>query len=152
MKKIILLALFLIPLLNISIASANSDRNAAYSQWESYGASWKHTLIYPDFTLTFIDKVDGPFFPGSTEHRMSPIYSFQLNKNANGPIVKWSSGTGDIGPVAFTVDGKKFYLEMLRSDLVDDIVPDHKVLIWTEEEFNKRMEVRKIELDAKLRK
>jgi hypothetical protein len=139
---LILMTLFSLTLFSITLfpgTSFSEGRDANYSIWESYGAAYNHTLNYPDFSLRFIEKKPGQFYPGSTTHRLSDVYVFNIKKGENVQTVNWSAGTGAIGPIEFTVDGQKYLLEMLKSELVNESVPDYKVLVWQEPEFQRRL-------------
>lgn len=117
---------------------ADPARDANYGVWESYGAHWHTPLQYPDFRLKFREKKENAFYPGSSSRRLAPIYIFDITAGEKQQELEWSAGTGDIASAKFTVKGKTFFLEMLRSDFVPENVPDHKIVIWTEAEFNRR--------------
>lgn len=71
---------------------------------------------FPDFHLQFVEQKPGSFFPGSTTLRMGDVYEFRLSSLGANKIIRWSSGTGDLGPTAFKVQGKCFWLELKTSD------------------------------------
>jgi hypothetical protein len=51
-------------------------------------------------------------------------------RNANfETVVSWSSGTGDIGPVQFEIDGKRFLLELRQSDKLGKL-QGNELVIW----------------------
>ena len=148
MKKIMALLLTVTFLFNTN-AFADSARDANYGVWESYGASWKHPLQYPDFRLEFIDKIEGEFYPGSKERRLGDIYTFSILNKEKKQTIKWTSGAGDLTPTKFSIDDQTFYLEMIMSDISDDKAPDYQVLIWKEDEYLQRMKVRRNELNLR---
>jgi hypothetical protein len=68
---------------------------------------------FANFTVTFIGErrvSTTKFPPGMT------FYDFRITSAVGNQTISWSSGTGDIGPTIFRVDGEQFSLELKRSD------------------------------------
>jgi len=116
--------LFLSLLLGVLASSA-----AASLPTTAYGARatfQKGTpLIYADFTLTYAGErlVTTPRFP-----RGFVFHDFDAVSTGKAVRVSWSSGTGDIGPTPFTIDGKSYTLELSRSDKLGALKKDELVV------------------------
>lgn len=70
------------------------------------------TLHFPDFTLTYV----------GARHEASALFphgfdfeDFQIERASERYTVSWSSGTGDVGPTFFAVQGKSYRLELVYS-------------------------------------
>lgn len=104
---------------------------AQYGTWQTYSST--QVLRYPDFDLLFKDD------PGEIKSLeglpMGPEYHFTVSNGTSQIGVIWSSGTGDIGPSLFEINGKTFFLEMIRSDYLERPVSDEQIAIWPESEF-----------------
>ena len=107
---------------------------AHYGRWETY--SLTESLIYPDFKILFTGSEEGAFYPNSTSHRMGRVYKFAVSGGASKTTVSWSSGTGDIGPSLFEVGGKKFFLEMFKSNHLKLPALENQIAIWPEAEYS----------------
>lgn len=73
-------------------------------------------IDFPDFGLQFIGRKPNAFYPGSTTRRLGDIYEFRVSTPSTTQLLRWSSGTGVIGPEVFEVQGKCFRIELRRSD------------------------------------
>jgi hypothetical protein len=63
-------------------------------------------LNFPDFTITFTgERYQGTKF-------IMLFYEFKIKYQNEEKTISWSSGTGDLGPSRFTVNSKKFDLEL----------------------------------------
>ena len=95
----------------------------------AYGAKTRFTkgkpIRFPDFELKFTGerRVPSPQFP-----RGFVFHDFAATTKTERVAVSWSSGTGDIGPTAFTIAGKRFRLELSRSDTAGRLKPDELVV------------------------
>ena len=89
------------------------------AEGEVYGHKFSYDRVkhfqFPDFKLQFIGTKPGPFYPGSTAHRLGDCYEFRISRGKSEQKICWSEGTGDIGPVVFEVQGKCFWLERVES-------------------------------------
>jgi hypothetical protein len=119
-----------------ALTAASDQGFARYGRWQTY--SLKEPLHYPDFDLLFIGKDAGSLYPGATGdlHRMGFIYRFSISSDNSSTTASWSSGTGDIGPTLFEIDGKRFFLEMVFSDYLKKSKSEDQVAIWSESEFH----------------
>jgi hypothetical protein len=120
-------------------------RDARYGGWERYYSV--DVLKYPDFELRFTGSEPGPFFPASTTHRMGTIYKFRVTRKGAYADIRWSSGTGEIGPVRFEIGGESYMLEMAASAILDGFVSEDNVLVWRQSEWQRRLNARMKELN-----
>ena len=78
------------------------------------------TIVFPDFTLRYT---------GSTvvKARVYPqgftFDNFVVDAGGKRQVVRWSAGTGDIGPAVIKVGGKTFWLELAISDQLGMLGP-----------------------------
>ena len=91
-------------------------------------------LTFPDCELVFAGtrKVSSPVYP-----RGFLFYDFKVASGGKSVDVSWSSGTGDIGPRTFDVNGKKFILELSKSDAFKGWLKDDELVLWREGDFRK---------------
>lgn len=122
MKPVIVILL----LLAFIMPAVSAAESIAYGQKFSFKAA--EDLEFPDFRLQFVDRRPGPFFPGSTSHRLGDVYEFRVIAPAFNQIVEWPSGTGDIGPTNFKVQKKCFWLELQRSDTYGSLGDNQAVI------------------------
>lgn len=69
-------------------------------------------------------RVSSETFPQGFLH-----YDFRVTSGDEHVFVSWSSGTGDIGPVSFEVNGQKYALEMRMSDKLGRLADD-EIVVW----------------------
>ncbi|MEN6440786.1 MAG: hypothetical protein ABFD97_19620 [Syntrophobacter sp.] len=116
-----------------------------------YGKPAKYSLnmviSYPDFTIRFI----------GTRREVSKVYprgflyyDFEIISNKGSKTkVSWSSGTGVLGPVEFSVEGGRYYLELKANSLERDPemswLKENEMIIWRKEVY---IEIQR-ELDGK---
>jgi hypothetical protein len=94
----------------------------------------KKQIRLPDFSITLQGerRVISPVYP-----RGILFYDFNLQKGKTHKVISWTSGTGDISPVAFEFEGKKYIFEMGISNLIKPL--NHgELVVWEEDEFNRR--------------
>ena len=93
------------------VSCAHAKQNASYGTRVKYRAGQK--IQFPDFTVQYLGerRQSTPVYP-----RGFLYYDFKVRTANIEKVVSWSSGTGDIGPVDFEIGGKKFLLELRRSD------------------------------------
>lgn len=103
MSRFIYLSLMLVGLMT---AAATPKQN----YYEGFGLTEGQKLVFPDFDLVFKGRVPGPFFPNSKTRRMADVLNFEINKGVETKSLKWSSGTGEISPVAFKIGGMAYVL------------------------------------------
>jgi hypothetical protein len=114
----------------LSFAGPISCGYAASEEKTSYGTRVKYRvgqkIEFPDFTIEYVGerRKDTPAYP-----RGFLYYDFKVRTANVEKVVSWSSGTGDIGPVEFEIGGKRFLLELRRSDKLGKL-NEKEVVIW----------------------
>lgn len=106
----------------MSASSANSSVKA-------YGARVPfkegRPLKFPDFSLEYVGqrRVASTRFPRGFLYR-----DFIVSAGSERITVSWTAGTGDIGPMPFTIAGKSFNLELAQSDSLGRLKPNELVI------------------------
>ena len=125
-----LLTILVPPAVSCSRRNHRSTRPAVISPAVlPYGVRVKfeqdQTLRFPDFELTYAGgrRVTPPQFP-----RGWWAYDFRVRAGDGEQTVSWSAGTGDIGPVRFSVGSSAFQIELVRSDSVGALAEDELVV------------------------
>lgn len=82
-------------------------------------------IRFADFSLTFLGtrRVASETYP-----RGFVFYDFRMVREDQVVTVSWSAGTGDIGPVTFSLGGRRFALELKRSDRLGVLGDDELVV------------------------
>lgn len=82
-------------------------------------------LSFADFELTFLGtrRVTRPEYP-----RGFVYFDFRVSRGEASTAVSWSAGTGDVGPAPFDFAGKRFRLELKRSDRAGALRDDELVV------------------------
>jgi hypothetical protein len=123
--RVSLLSLLVLHLSALAVCSraADSPDPVAYGSKVRFGVD--RTLRFPDFQVTYIGKrqVTPPQYP-----RGWWVYEFKVRGKGGEQTVSWSSGTGDIGPSRFKVDGVDFQMELSRSDKLGPLRDDEMVV------------------------
>ncbi len=74
-------------------------------------------IQFPEFSVTY--RGSGKMPPGKNYPRPIEFEEFEIVPgSAKAFIVKWSAGTGDIGPAVFKVDSIEYWLELRTSEQV----------------------------------
>jgi hypothetical protein len=98
-----------------------------------------HEVTFPDFGMTYRGerRVSDPVFkPGFT------YYDFEVRSAKGRQTVSWSSGTGEIGSVSFTVDGHPYELELRGSVLKKGWLREDEMVVWPRAQFLDAAEAR----------
>lgn len=86
-------------------------------------------LKFPDFVLTFTgDRTETKHFPNGTNIKMK-FREFDITSSSSKKHISWSSGMGDIAPMGFEIDGKKFELEMSYSEKLKSQLSENELVI-----------------------
>ena len=109
----------LIFLLGVLLAFAGpvSCGHAASEQKVSYGTRVKYRtgqkIEFPDFTVEYVGerRKTVPVYP-----RGFLYYDFKVSRGKAEKVISWTTGTGVIDPTDFEIDGKRYQLELRRSD------------------------------------
>ncbi len=95
---------------------------------------------FPDLTVRFIGvRREYPkVYP-----RGFPVYDFEIISTQGTRVtVSWSSGTGQLGPVAFSVDGVEYFLELKADSLATDPakrwLKENELILWKKDVYLKR--------------
>ena len=119
----------------------------------SYGDRVKyslHEVAYPDFSIRFI---------GTS--RASPLnstlvitfYEFEVISEKGKKKIRWSSGTGDIAPTGFSLDGKQYFLVLKADELEMDPgkqwLKEDEMVVWQKEVYMKKLGVVSKERNAR---
>ncbi|HWA06931.1 MAG TPA: hypothetical protein VG961_10310, partial [Ignavibacteria bacterium] len=86
-------------------------------------------IKFPDFTLEYTgERSETKQFPNGNSITMK-FHEFNLTSSASKKQISWSSGTGDIAPVQFEIDGKKFELELRNSERLKTKLSENELVI-----------------------
>ena len=89
-------------------------------------------IHFEDFSLTYNGerRVISDLANGSNpSFREFVFYDFKVQTEKEEKTVSWSSGTGDIGPAAFEIGGKKYELELRVSDKLGKLAAA-ELVVW----------------------
>lgn len=111
------------PLLNRLSRAAVSPDKAAYAEKVRFAED--RPIQFPDFTLTYLGM---RHMTSATFARGFDYHDFQIGHAAEAFTVSWSSGTGDIGPTLFKVDGQSYRLELVYADELGGLADDEVVI------------------------
>ncbi len=111
-----------------------------------YGKPVKYSLNtevrYPDFAVRFVGtRREVPkVYP-----RGFLYYDFEVLSNSGIKAkASWSSGTGELGPIEFSVDGEGYFLELRANSLETDPkkrwLKEDEMIIWKKEAYLKKQE------------
>lgn len=97
---------------------------------QSYGIKIRYStgikIVFPDFVLTFVEKrhkSHAVFKPGFD------YYDFNVETEKQKQTISWCSGTGDIAPLYFVMDGVEYGLELKLSDKLGQLASD-ELVVW----------------------
>ncbi|MFZ5572315.1 MAG: hypothetical protein ACOZF0_18095 [Thermodesulfobacteriota bacterium] len=123
-----------------SVGSAGECADGVYGLPVAY--SRDRTIRYPDFALRFegIRHVVSPAYP-----RGFRCYDFEIRSSSRAEVhVTWSAGTGELGPVAFSIDAQAYFLELKANSLATDPgkqwLKDNELIIWKQETYLEKQE------------
>lgn len=108
----------------VSWVYAASEENASYGTRVKYATGNK--IEFPNFTIEYVGerRQNSPMYP-----RGFLYYDFKVSSGNTEKTISWTAGTGDIGPVAFELGGKRYHLELRRSDKLGKL-NDNELVIW----------------------
>ena len=98
-----------------------------------YGAKVRYSagkpLVFPDLTLEYAGerRVESTQYP-----RGFVVHDFMARHDGQEARVSWSAGTGDIGPTLFDLAGRRYRLELDRSDALGSL-RDGELVLWQDE-------------------
>jgi hypothetical protein len=109
----------------VDVASCgHAETNASYGTRVKYRASQK--IDFPDFTVEYLGerRKTLPVYP-----RGFLYYDFKITMGKTEKVVSWTTGTGIIDPTDFEFDGKRYHLELRRSEKLGKL-NDNQLVIW----------------------
>ena len=106
-----------------AFTSCGGERTAAYSTKVKYRQD--QAITFPDFSLEYVGerRVTLPVYP-----RGFLYYDFKVRAGKEEKQVSWSSGTGLIGPIEFSIGGANYTLELKRADKLGQLKEDELVI------------------------
>jgi hypothetical protein len=118
----------LVALITLTAAAFAAD----YGKKERFAKG--KALVFPDCELVFTGtrRVSSSAYP-----RGFLYYDFEARSGGQTKEVSWSSGTGDVGPEFFAVNGRKFVLELGSSAAFKGWLKDDELVLWREADFRK---------------
>lgn len=121
MMKIIALIVITILFGCSSKGDANYDTVVKFS---------KGTLLkFPDFVVEYTgERIEKKDLPNGSSF-IFKFHDFNVTHPTGIKTVSWSSGTGDIAPVSFEFDGKKYELEMANSEKLKTKLGEDELVI-----------------------
>lgn len=119
-----------------------SGGNNVQNYGEKVNYSNGKEIKYPDFTVKFSGTHEKGFpLPDSATKMV--FYDFQVTKGDKKQTVSWSSGTGDIAPSFFYVDGVDYVLEMKQSDVIKESLGEGNIVIWKRADYESALKNKK---------
>jgi hypothetical protein len=109
----------------VGVASCgHAEQNASYGTRVKYRAREK--IDFPDFTIDYMGERRKilPVYP-----RGFLYYDFKITRGKTEKVVSWTTGTGIIDPTDFEFDGKRYHLELRRSEKLGKL-NDNELVIW----------------------
>ncbi len=120
----------LIILIFISLFTLNCSNQSGMNEYDSVVKFSKgEQLKFPDFTLEYTgERTETKQFPNGNSVTMK-FHEFNVTSSASKKQISWSSGTGDIAPVGFEIDGKNFEIEMSFSEKLKTKLSENELVI-----------------------
>jgi hypothetical protein len=106
------------------VSCGHAEQTASYGTRVKYRAGQK--IEFPDFTVEYLDerRKSLPVYP-----RGFLYYDFKVSRGKYEKVVSWTTGTGIIDPTDFEFDGKRYHLELRRSEKLGKL-NDNELVIW----------------------
>lgn len=105
-----------------------------YGEKVSYSSG--NELKFPDFSIKFTGKREEKISNDQRSSLKMIFYDFEIINGEAKQKVFWSSGTGDIGPSFFELNGEKYVLELAQSDIIKGPLGEGNLVIWKNADFN----------------
>ena len=106
------------------VSCGHAEQNASYGTRVKYRAGQK--IEFPDFTVEYVAerRQSIPVYP-----RGFLYYDFKVSRGKSEKVISWTTGTGIIDPTDFEFDGKRYHLELRRSEKLGKL-NDNELVIW----------------------
>ena len=125
MKQIKIAMLIFLGFLSLFCSMKSGDIN--YDTVVSFSKGEK--IQFSDFKLEFTGTRDEKKeFPNGNSLNFR-FYDFVLSNDKTTKNISWSSGTGDIAPLDFEFDGKKYQLELSNSEKLKTKLGNNELVI-----------------------
>ena len=108
----------------VSCGHAASEPEASYGTRVKYLPGQK--IEFPDFTIEYVGERRKSV---SVYPRGFLYYDFKVSKGKAEKMVSWTTGAGIIDPTDFEFDGKRYHLELRRSDKLGKL-NGNELVIW----------------------
>lgn len=128
-----LLSTILLCGLTLCTSTGCSVTRPAYGRWEQFSSD--NSLKLPDFELFYVGTRPDRHIRFGDTLRWSIIYNFEARKGEERVPLTWSPGTGLIVASPFEIGGRKYFLEMVKSDFLSEPAPEEAVAVWPEEDW-----------------
>lgn len=117
--------IFLLSFLSFFCSAKSGDIN--YGTVVTYALGEK--LNFPDFTLEFTgERTEKKEFPNGSSITFR-FFDFKISNDKESKTISWSAGTGDIAPSDFEFDGKKYQIEMSKSESLNKRLNKNEIVI-----------------------
>jgi hypothetical protein len=106
------------------VSCGHAEQNTSYGTRVEYKAGQK--IEFPDFTVEYVGerRKSLPVYP-----RGFLYYDFKISRGKAEKMISWTTGTGIIDPTDFEFDGKRYHLELRRSEKLGKL-NDNELVIW----------------------
>jgi hypothetical protein len=108
----------------VSCGHAASEPKAPYGARVKYRTGEK--IEFPDFTIEYV----GERRQSVSVYPRGFLYSdFKITRERAEKVISWTTGTGIIDPTDFEFEGKRYHLELRRSEKLGKL-KDNELVIW----------------------
>jgi hypothetical protein len=106
------------------VSCGYAEQTASYGTRVKYRAGQK--IEFPDFRVEYLGerRKSLPVYP-----RGFLYYDFKISRGKAEKVVSWTTGTGIIDPADFEFDGKRYHIELRRSEKLGKL-KDNELVIW----------------------
>lgn len=133
--KIILILIFCMFLSSCSFNETPAEDIQIKKYGEKVLYSSGKEFIFPDFTFKFIGKREAKISNDWMFPQKMTVYDFEIAKGETRQNISRASGTDDIGPTFFTIDGAEYVLELRQSDIFKGSLGDDILVIWKKADY-----------------
>lgn len=122
-NSIIVLMVFSLFGLNCTKAGDTTDYNKVVEYEKG------KVIKFPEFTLEYLDeRSEKKDFPNGNSITFK-FFDFKLTSEKETKVISWSFGSGDIAPVDFEFEGKKYQIEMSNSEALKQRLKKNEIVI-----------------------
>jgi hypothetical protein len=106
------------------VSRGQAEQNASYGVRVKYRPSQR--IEFPDFTIEYVGERRKSV---SVYPRGFLYYDFKITRERAEKVISWTTGTGIIDPTDFEFEGKRYHLELRRSEKLGKL-KDNELVIW----------------------